>query len=124
MLTSCMDLTSLNLLCVISIYIITGNSEYRSALISAVCLGVALFICLIGLVIVIILLIKHKIKCEKAVLNTTADKVQSRETSVIQSSRISTKKTISYDIHTPRTESDVTSIIYYSLCHINASTLM
>ena len=93
-------------------FIITiGSSENRSALFSAVCLGVVLFICLIGLIVVIILLIKYKIKFEKAVLNTTADKVKSRETSesVTQSSRISTKKNISYVVHTPRTESDVIS---------------
>ena len=85
-------------------------TEYRSALISAVCLGVALFICLTGLIIIIILLIKYKIiKFEKAALNTTAEKVQSREISVTQSSRISTKKNISYVVHTPRTESAVTS---------------
>ena len=94
----------------INYFLLIGNSElYRSALISAVCLGVALFICLIGLIIVIILLIRYKIKCGTATLNTTVDKVHSRETSVIQSSQISTKKNISYVVHTPRTESDVTS---------------
>jgi hypothetical protein len=52
-------------------------------------------------------LIKYKIKFEIAVLNTTADKVQPRETSETQSSsRIGTKKNISYVAHTPR---DVTS---------------
>ena len=84
-----------------------GSSENRSALISAVCLGVALLICLIGLITVIILLIKYKIKFEKVVLNTMADKLSSSETSVIQSSRISTKKNISYVVHTPRAESAV-----------------
>jgi uncharacterized membrane protein len=86
-----------------------SNSENRSALITAVCLGVALFICLIGLILVVILLIKYKIKFEMAVLNTTAGKVQPRESSVTQNSCISTKKNISYVVHTPRTESDVTS---------------
>jgi hypothetical protein len=99
-----------NILCECSTYFLQliGNSENRSILISAVCLGVALFISLIGLTIVIIFLIKYKIKLEIAVLNTTADKVQPRETSVTQnSSRISTKKNVSYVVHTPRTESDM-----------------
>ena len=83
-----------------------GNSENRSVLISAVCLGVALLICLIGLITVIILLIRYKIN---GTLNAKVDKVQSRETSVTQSSRISTKKNISYVVHTPKTESHVTT---------------
>ena len=102
--TSCMD--SNTILPLFFSPIITGNSEYRSALISAVCLAMALFICLIGLIIVIMLLIKYKIKFEKAVLNTIADncEVQPRETSesVTQSSHISTKKNISYVVHSPK----------------------
>ena len=71
----------------------------RSALISAVCLGVALFICLIGLITVTLLLIKSKIKVGTVVVNTTVDKEQSRS---IQSSGINTKKNISYVVHSPR----------------------
>ena len=86
-----------------------GSTEYkcRPALISSVCLGVALFISLTGLIIVIVLLIKSKTKDGTVVVNTTADKVQSRNTSLSRSSRINTKKNISYVVHSPKTESVV-----------------
>ena len=88
-----------------------GSSESESALISAVCLGVALLICLIGLITVIILLIKSKTKVGTMVVNTAAvDKVQSTSTSATQSSHISTKKNISYVVHSPKTASDVTTM--------------
>ena len=78
-----------------------GNTECtcKSVLISTVCLGVALVICLIGLVTVIILLIKSKTKVGTVVVNTAVDKGQLRNT---PSSSIGTKKNISYAVHSPR----------------------
>lgn len=92
-----------------------GGTEYRTALISAVSLGVALLICLIGSITVIvlltILLIRSKSKVGTVVVNSTVslDQVASRTTSesVSQSSRISTKKNISYVVHSPKTDPDV-----------------
>ena len=89
-------------------YYDVDSSEYRSALISAICLGVTLFIFLIGLITTIILLIKSKTKGGTVVVNSAVDKAQSRSTSVTQSLRISTKKNISYVVHSPKAESDVT----------------
>ena len=74
----------------------------RPAVISAACLGVALFISLIGLVAVIILLIKSKTKGGTVLVNSIADKAQSRSTSATQSSSINTKKNVSYVVHSPR----------------------
>ena len=83
------------------LYSIIGSTECRPILISAMSLGVALFICIIGLITVIILFIKSKTKVGTVVVNTTVDKAQSRNTSVIQSSCINTKKNVSYVVHSP-----------------------
>ena len=75
------------------------SSENKSSLISAICLGISLLICLIGLITVIVFLMKSKIKVGTVVVNTTVDKEQSRCT---QSSGINTKKNISYVVHSPK----------------------
>jgi hypothetical protein len=87
------------------IILMIGSTECTcrsdSVLISAVCLGVALAICLTGLITVIVLLIKSKTKVGSVVANSTVvvDKVQSRST---QSSGINTKNNISYIVHSPK----------------------
>jgi hypothetical protein len=94
----------------IILYNHVGSTEYRTALILAISLGVALFICLIGsttvVVLLIILLIKSKTKVGTRTVNTTVtlDKAQSRTTPL--NSRISTRKNISYVVHSPRIESN------------------
>ena len=81
-----------------------GSSECGPALISAICLGVALFICLIGLVIVTILVIKSKTNAGTLVVNTTLDKDATRHASesVPLSSHVNTKKNIAYVVHSPK----------------------
>ena len=79
-----------------------GGSEYRSALISAICLGVTSVIFLIGLITLIILLIKSKVTVGTMLVNSAVDKAQSRCTSATQSSHISTKKNVSYVVHSPK----------------------
>ena len=81
------------------LFFLIGSSENRSSLISAVCLGVSLLICLIGLIIVIVLLMKTKIKVGTLTVNSIVDKEQSKST---QSSGINTKKNISYVVHSPK----------------------
>ena len=74
----------------------TGSSRYSPTLISTICLGVALAICLIiGLITVTILLIRSKSKVRTVIVNTT-DKA---EASTTQTPRIHTKKNMAYTVH-------------------------
>ena len=75
------------------------SSKCNPALISAICLGVALVICLVGLITIITLLVKSKAKVGTV---TIVHKDQTRNTSVPLSSRVNTKKNIAYIVHSPK----------------------